>query len=550
MSKGRPTLVSRAQLARYAEVSRAAVTNWGRRGPDFPEPADPERELFDLDQVLGWLSSRAVPANARHPHEDAGTTYADRVRANTGTETHGHSSSAARRTDDDAIVIEESVFRTLNALRGTCPPEEAALLVATLVFLRSEEEDAWNLLREKVRRGDINGAVFTSEFDHFLPPFVSDSFQTLEEEVFTTATAGVASINTRSGTQAALTKAFEHSISLLEKFGGKRFSAFTTPKTLVRMIVEMLAKEEPIDSIYDPCCGIGEFLTEVAPERTETPHPKTLRITGNGMNLRSLGIARMNTALRGIEAEFTHGLPWEREREDEKFDLILSNPPFNLLYGDFSHDIFRYGSPPRNANFAWLQHAIGHLTSRGRAAVLMTNSASSSTNPKEAAIRSSMVEDGTVECIVALPDRLFQHTGIPVTLWILKAPTGRCDGILFIDARGLGKMTSRTVRTLRQEDADLIQRAYHAWRHSASPRDTTDPVPNFSRVAPIREIRDRKYSLAPPVYVSGRTSKPDQTEQAAEVDSLIRHLEFLESQIPRVDTKARPLLREAQRWVR
>lgn len=132
-------LVSRAQLARYAEVSRAAVSTWQKRHPDFPGLADTESELFDLDQVIEWLSSRTIPANARHPHEPAGTTYADRVRLRVEADVPSPDQNTPDRSEVDAVAIEKTVRHALDALRGSCAITQGALLIGTLAFLEKNE---------------------------------------------------------------------------------------------------------------------------------------------------------------------------------------------------------------------------------------------------------------------------------------------------------------------------------------------------------------------------------------------------------------------------
>ncbi|QUX28225.1 N-6 DNA methylase [Nocardiopsis akebiae] len=554
MAENAPRLVSRAQLARYAGVSRAAVTNWRNRGSDFPEPADAERELFDLDQVTGWLSSRAVPANARQPHEPAGTTYADRVRA--GMEADAPRPGPRPRHGSASGIgdIDRTVLRLLNDLRGTCEPVDSALLIAVLVFLRSSSADQWGLLRLQTGHGIVDGSVFATDFGDLLPPFVSGPLRELGADAFTTAVQGVDAIDAQGKDREVLLTAFNSALSFLEREWVSAHADLRTPESVVRTMVNLLASDGPFDSVYDPFCRTGEFLTEAVQARTEIDPPRAPHVSGAAPNERVFGIAGMNMLLHGIEADFGDrpGLPWDRDDARATADIVLANPPFNMSgppVSDSTRESFRYGRPPNgNMNFRWLQHVIDRLSPNGRASVLMANGASLSTNAKEAAIRSNMVEDGAVECLIALPGHLFRSTTIPVTVWMLKAPTGRCEEILFIDAGGLGRMTSRTLRTLQEEDAALIRRAYNGWRDGA--RDGSEgEAPSISRVATIEEIRDKQYSLHPPIYVSGRAPQTDQGKQAETLVSLIQRLESLQSQIPLIETRTSRVLREAQRWI-
>jgi type I restriction enzyme M protein len=550
MGEGALRLVTRAQLAEYAGTSRAAVTNWHKRHNDFPQPVDGGR--YDLDEVIAWLSTRIVPSGARLSHEEPGTTYGDRVRANVGQEERGDPG-----TPDDARDVPAGIDRlltgVLDRLRGRIPASDGALLIATLVYLRAKHPEHWKVLCERAHQGNLDGAAFTADSDLFLPPSVSEAFRDLGTDAFSTAVPGVDAIDIRTGTRHLLTAAFEYTLSWMEN-EDRRFADFGTPPSLRRTMVDLFASDEPLNTIHDPNCGTGGLLTAAFQAQSKLDPPPSPRVSGTGVNSRLLGITEMNVMLHGIDARIDHpGLPWDKENKWETFDLILTNPPFNLSsktpYSDFNQKSFRYGTPPTgNTNFAWLQHVISRLSPNGRAGVLMANSASNSTNAKEVAIRSGMIEDGAVECVIALPDRLFQKTTVPVTLWMLKAPTGRCDEVLFIDAGGLGRMTSRTIRTLQKEDTELILRTYRTWRDGKWD-DIDEAGSDISHVATAQEIRSEKYSLHPPVYVTGRAPNTLQAKQADMLHSLIRNLDFLESQIPQVDARSHRLLQEAQEWI-
>jgi type I restriction enzyme M protein len=180
----------------------------------------------------------------------------------------------------------------------------------------------------------------------------------------------------------------------------------------------------------------------------------------------------MNLAVRGIDAD----IRWNSEgsfHKDElralRADYILANPPFNV--SDWGGDRLRedvrwkYGVPPAgNANFAWVQHIVHHLSPSGTAGVVLANSSMSSTQSGEGEIRRALIEgvgeeSGVVDCMVALPGQLFYSTQIPVCLWFLACDRSngvardeklrdRRNEILFIDARKLGHMVDRT-RTFR-----------------------------------------------------------------------------------------------------
>ena len=203
-----------------------------------------------------------------------------------------------------------------------------------------------------------------------------------------------------------------------------------------------------------------------------------IAVYGQELNDTTWRLAKMNLAIRGIEADL--GPRWgdsfhEDLHPDLKADYILANPPFNISDwgGDQLRDDARwkYGVPPvGNANYAWLQHMVSQLSPRGVAGVVLANGSLSTQQSGEGDIRQRMIEADLVECIVAMPGQLFYSTQIPASLWFLnrdKTPGGarawrdRRGETLFIDARKLGTMVDRTHRELTDDDIARIAGTYH-----------------------------------------------------------------------------------------
>ena len=152
---------------------------------------------------------------------------------------------------------------------------------------------------------------------------------------------------------------------------------------------------------------------------------------------------------------------------DMRADYVLANPPFNV--SDWGGDRLRedqrwqYGVPPvRNANFAWVQHIVHHLSPTGTAGFVLANGSMSSNQSGEGEIRKNLIEADLVDCMVALPGQLFRSTQIPACLWFLARDRhngsfrDRKGEVLFIDARKLGYMVDRTQRELAEEDIARI----------------------------------------------------------------------------------------------
>lgn len=222
----------------------------------------------------------------------------------------------------------------------------------------------------------------------------------------------------------------------------------------------------------------------------------------------------MNLALRGLEANlgprdaetFT-----EDQHPDLRADFIIANPPFNLkgYWSTVLEDDPRwvYGTPNgSNANYAWIQHFLYHLAPSGTAGFVMANGALSSNADTDGTIRRALVEADMVDCIVALPDRLFFNTPIPACLWFLSknrhgnGHRDRHGKVLFIDARGMGEMITRARRQLTEADIERIANTYNTWR-SRDAHENYEDVAGFCKAATLSEIAENDFILTPGRYV-------------------------------------------------
>ncbi len=303
---------------------------------------------------------------------------------------------------------------------------------------------------------------------------------------------------------------------------GKRGGEFYTPRSVVRLLVEML---EPYKGrVYDPCCGSGGMF--VQSEKFVEEHGGRIgdiAIYGQESNYTTWRLAKMNLAVRGIDADIrwnNEGSFHNDELPDLKADFILANPPFNI--SDWGGDRLRedarwkYGVPPvGNANYAWLQHIHHHLAPKGTAGVVLANGSMSSAQSGEGDIRRAMVEGDMVDCMIALPGQLFYSTQIPACLWFLardKNPGGGCRDrrgeVLFIDARKLGHMVDRTRREFGDEDISRIASAYHAWRREPDAVVYED-VPGFCKAMALQEIRKHSHILTPGRHVGAAAAEAD-----------------------------------------
>jgi type I restriction enzyme M protein len=316
-----------------------------------------------------------------------------------------------------------------------------------------------------------------------------------------------------------LGRVYEYFLAQFASAEGKKGGQFYTPSRVVRVLVEMLAPYK--GRVYDPCCGSGGMF--VSSEKFIEAHSGKvgdISIYGQESNYTTWRLAKMNLAIRGIDAQIGHGDTFHDDRHpDLKADWVLANPPFNDSdwRGELLKDDKRwvYGVPPaRNANFAWVQHFIHHLAPTGLAGFVLANGSMSSNQSGEGEIRKAIVEADLVDCMVALPGQLFYSTQIPVCLWFLARDKrngrfrDRRGETLFIDARKLGTMVDRVHRDLTDEDIAKIAGAYHAWRGDKGAGDYKD-VPGFCKAARLDDIRKHGHLLTPGRYVGAEAAEDD-----------------------------------------
>lgn len=321
-----------------------------------------------------------------------------------------------------------------------------------------------------------------------------------------------------------LGQVYEYFLGQFALAEGKKGGQFYTPRSVVRLLVEML---EPYEGrVFDPCCGSGGMF--VQSEKFVEAHrdhyngksreidklfERVVSIYGQESNQTTWRLCKMNLAIRGIDST---NVLWNSEgsflndaHPDLKADFVIANPPFND--SDWSGELLRtdgrwkYGVPPvSNANYAWIQHFLYHLSPKGTAGFVMAKGSLSSKTNGEGEIRKNLIEAPLVDCIVNLPTKLFLNTQIPACLWFLSREKEtnpnhpRRNKILFIDARNMGTLINRRTRELTDDDIRKIADTYHSWKKDDG---SYEDIPGFCKSATLDEVRELDYVLTPGRYV-------------------------------------------------
>jgi type I restriction enzyme M protein len=302
---------------------------------------------------------------------------------------------------------------------------------------------------------------------------------------------------------------------------GKNGGQFYTTPSIVKTLVEIL---QPMSGrIYDPCCGSGGMF--VQSERFLEAHGGKLgdiAIYGQESNRTTRRLCAMNLAIRGIDFDLgrSHGDTFtENQHPDKRFDYILMNPPFGKKASypreELINDVRwkKFGVPrERPANYAWMSHAIHHLTPKGRAGIVMARGTLTSSQGGDDLLRKAFLDADLIECIIDLPPQLFFNTPIPSCLWFFnkdksKWKNKRENQVLFIDARKLGSAISRTQIEFSDLEVSKIAETFNRWSNGEY-----KDIDEFCRSVTYEEIIQNGLSLSPGRYIGTEQLETESNE--------------------------------------
>lgn len=358
-------------------------------------------------------------------------------------------------------------------------------------------------------------------------------------------------------------RVYEYFLGKFAASEGKLGGEFYTPKCVVNLIAEMI---EPYKGkIYDPCCGSGGmFVQSLKFVQSHHGNTKDISVYGQEFTATTYKLAKMNLAVRGLSAnlgEVPADTFFKDQHPDLKADYIMANPPFNMKDWRATDELTKdsrwsgYETPPTgNANYAWILHMVSKLSTNGVAGFVLANGSMSTNTSGEGAIRQKLVENDLVDCMIALPGQLFYTTQIPVCLWFMskskkadkkRGYRNREGQTLFIDARQIGSMISRTQKELIEEDIARVADTYHSWRSDKYVADAADSesvyadLAGYCKSASLEDIRKHDFVLTPGRYVGATALEDDgipfetkmsemskqlfaQMEQSSNLDRIIR----------------------------
>ena len=461
--------------------------------------------------------------------------------------------------------IEETLWQSCDKLRGSVEPAEYKHVVLGLIFLKFasdkfeerrkeliadgkekyvemkdfytmknvfylNEVSRWSYIIKNAKQNDIalkiDTALNTIEKNNpVLKGALPDNYFSrigLDKTKLGSLLDSINDIDTiKDKEQDIVGRVYEYFLGKFALKEGKGKGEFYTPKTIVKLIAELI---EPYrGKIYDPCCGSGGmFVQSIKFIESHNGSKKEISVYGQEYTNTTYKLAKMNLAIRGISANLGEKAAdtfHNDQHKDLKADYIMANPPFNLKDWRAEQELLDdprwmgYDVPPKsNANYGWILNMVAKLSDNGIAGFLLANGALSGTG-EELKIRKKLITNNLVEAIVILPQNMFYTTNISVTLWILnknkkkhnskvgdinKEYRNRENEVLFMDLREIGIPFEKKFTQFSDDNIAQVATTFHNWQLENN--DYKD-IPEYCYSATNTEIAKKDYSLVPSKYI-------------------------------------------------
>lgn len=348
----------------------------------------------------------------------------------------------------------------------------------------------------------------------------------------------------------AFGKIYEYFLGKFAMAEGQKGGEFFTPTAIVKLIVEIL---EPFHGrIFDPACGSGGMFVQSAhfvEERKKNPSAE-ISIYGQERVAETVRLNKMNLAVHGLAGDIRQGNTYYEDLHTSpgKFDFVLANPPFNVDRVDKDRlkddPRFPLGLPKLdNANYLWIQIFYSALSKNGRAGFVMANSAADA-RASEMEIRKKLIEDRSVDVMVAVGPNMFYTVVLPCTLWFLdrgKKGTERQDKVLFLDARHIFRQIDRAHRDFAPEQIEFLANIVRLYRGEKPenqygsakmmaekfPKGKYEDVSGLCKVSTIKEIEAQGWSLNSGRHVGVAEGEADDFDFNERLQELNEELETL-----------------------
>lgn len=307
-------------------------------------------------------------------------------------------------------------------------------------------------------------------------------------------------------------RAYEYLIKRFADKANKKAGEFYTPRTIVRLMVNILDPKAG-ESVYDPACGTGGMLLETVHHVKENGgDPRLLKIRGQEKNLTTEAIARMNLFLHGMEdfdilrGDTLRQPKFIKNDKLETFDNVIANPPFSLnewgfdLWQNDPYGRKQYGLAPKtNGDFSWVQHMFASLNDNGRMAVVLPHGVLFR-GAAEGKIRTNLLKVNRIEAIIGLATNLFYGTGIPACILVLRKqrPADHQNHVLIINAEEIFTK-GRAQNTLSVAQANQIYHIYQSQEQQGP--DKAEEIEGVARWVSLKEIEENDFNLNIARYV-------------------------------------------------
>lgn len=313
---------------------------------------------------------------------------------------------------------------------------------------------------------------------------------------------------------------------LLSKFAlseGKKGGDINTPDSVTQLMVQLLNPEK--GTVLDSTCGISGFFQGI-----EDNYPNNeFQFYGQEYNGSTLALAKLRFAFNE-KNNFEFGEAKSTLSDDQfpelKADYVIMHPPFNIrtLANEINEiDLrFEFGMPPKsNANLAWLQHAIYHLNSNGKAVVLLSNGSLTS-GGKEAEIRKNIIDADLVESIITLPSGMLSNTSIPCSIWILNKNKSRKDRTFFMDLTNFGHKEKSGFPTVFEDNK--LKQILSIYKKNQDNQMFYVGHTGFFHDVESNEIIENNYLLTPSRYVGFQNEIKENLNEGFPLGSVIEHV--------------------------